>query len=200
VAPAAVGHVAAAPSALPATTALAPAAADRGTVVVQLPAEARLLVDGQQADLTSATRSFRTPVLEKGRDYYYTLTAEATLEGVVRTQTARVIVRAGDVSRVDFGDLRSTAQVSPDPAAAAAHVTVRLPENARLYVNEVPAPQTARRGFDTPRLDPGKTYYYTLRAETSRDGNTRSESRRVELRAGQQVEVDFTELSAVATR
>lgn len=199
VAPVGVGYVAAAPTALPAATAVAPAA-DRATVVVQLPADARLWVDGRQADLTSATRSFQTPALEKDRDYFYTVQADATRDGVMRSQSARVLVRAGEVSRVDFGDLRGGARVTPDAAAAPAHVTVRLPENARLFVDDVPAPRTARGGFDTPRLDPGKTYYYTLRAETTRDGKTRSESRRVELQAGRQVEVDFTDLAAVASR
>jgi uncharacterized protein (TIGR03000 family) len=182
-------YVAAAPA--PAATAVAKAADNQATVVVQLPPDARMWVDGKPADLTSATRSFVTPALESGRDYYYTIKAEASRSGLA--QTARVIVRAGQFSRVDFGDLTSVARLTTD-GPAPAHVTVRLPENVRLYVDDVLAPQTS---FDTPKLEPGRTYYYTLRAE-SRNGG-RADSRRVEFQAGKQVEVDFT-AATVASR
>jgi uncharacterized protein (TIGR03000 family) len=179
----------------------AEAADNQGTVIVQLPADARMWVDGQAADLTSARRSFITPALEKDRDYFYTIKAEATRDGVVRSQSARVLVRAGRVSRADFGDLTGTTRVSSEGAPAPAHVTVRVPENARLFVDDVVAPGTsATHTFDTPKLEPGRTYYYTLRAETTRDGRSRSARRRVEVQAGERVEVDFRDLPTVATR
>jgi uncharacterized protein (TIGR03000 family) len=158
-------------------------------------------VDGKAADLTSGTRSFQTSALDRGRDYYYTIRAEATRDGQPVSQSQRVVVRAGQVSRVDFGDLSAAARVSPAAATAPAHVTVRLPENARLFVDNVAYPQTtATPTFDTPGLEPGRTYFYTLRVEVPRDGQTRSDRRRVEVQAGKQVEVDFSDLTRVASR
>jgi uncharacterized protein (TIGR03000 family) len=187
--------------AAPAASAVAKTNDNQGTVVVQLPTDARMWVDGKLADLTSSSRTFLTPALEKDRDYYYTIRAEATRDGKSLAQNARVVVRAGQMSRVDFGDLRTVAQVTPAVGAAPAHITVRLPANAKLYVDDVPAPQTsARQTFDTPRLEPGRVYYYMLRAETTLNGRARSESRRVELQAGKRVEVDFTDLATVASR
>ncbi len=175
------------------------AAANQATVIVQLPADARLYVDGQKADLTSAKRSFITPALEAGREYYYTIKAETDRDGGTLSQSRRVIVRAGQVARVDFGDLTGPAVTDADSAPA--HVTVRLPENARLFVDDVACPQKSRTpSFDTPKLDAGKTYAYTLRVDVDRDGVTHSLTRRVELRAGKRVNVDFTERGSVASR
>jgi uncharacterized protein (TIGR03000 family) len=188
-----------APAPAPAPPKKAAAAADQATVIVQLPADARLYVDGQKADLTSAKRSFVTPSLEPGRDYYYTIKAEADRDGSTVSRSRRVIIRAGQVARVDFGDLTGPAVTDAD--AAPAHITVRLPENSRLFVDDVACPQKSRTpSFDTPKLDAGKTYVYTLRVDVEKDGETRSLSRRVELRAGKQVRVDFTNPSSVASR
>src|SRR2546421_383597 len=46
------------------------------TIVVSLPAEATLKVDGAATKATSAVRTFATPVLALGQSYHYTLTAE----------------------------------------------------------------------------------------------------------------------------
>jgi uncharacterized protein (TIGR03000 family) len=180
------------------------AAPNEGTVIVQLPADAQLFVDDQLADLTSATRWFVTPALAMDKDYYYTIRAEATRAGRTLAQSARVVVRAGQVSRVNFDDLTSASavKVTREAAAAAAHVTVRLPESATLYVDDVACPQrnTAERAFDTPKLLAGRTYHYTLRVELVRDGRTVKEDRRIDMQAGQKVDVDFTSMGSVASR
>src|SRR5262249_57283089 len=54
---------------------------NQATVVVGLPAQAKLYVDGQEANLTSDRRSFTTPELDANRDYYYTLKAIAQSKG-----------------------------------------------------------------------------------------------------------------------
>ena len=49
---------------------------------------------------TSATRSFFSPPLEPGQEYFYTLTAQITRDGQPITVTQRVNVRAGQESQV----------------------------------------------------------------------------------------------------
>jgi uncharacterized protein (TIGR03000 family) len=138
------------------------------------------------------------------RDYYYTIKAEADRNGRTLTQSHRVPVHAGQVSRVDFGDLTSAdaVKVTREAAPAPARITVRLPEKASLYVDDVLCPQkdTAERSFETPTLDPGKTYHYTLRVELVRDGRTLKEDRRIDMKAGKKIDVDFTDMGAVASR
>ena len=67
----------------------------------------------------------------------------------------------------------------------AARVVVKLPEDARLFIDDDPCPLTsAKRSFDTPDLQPGVTYHYTIRVEVTRAGRAVKESKRVTVRAG----------------
>jgi len=82
------------------------------------------------------------------------------------------------------------------PAPAPAQVTVRLPANAKLYVDDTACPLTSdTRSFDTPKLQPGQKYYYDVRAEFVSSGSTVSQTQRVVLEAGQQVSVSFPQLT-----
>jgi uncharacterized protein (TIGR03000 family) len=84
--------------------------------------------------------------------------------------------------------------------AAPAHVTIRLPADAKLYVDNVACPLTsATRSFDTPALDPGRKYFYTVRAEVMRNGQTVVQAQRVEMTAGQKVTVTLNKFAAATT-
>ena len=72
------------------------------TIIVSLPADARLIVDGTATTSTSERRTLVTPVLENGTTYVYTMQAEVTREGRVQTQTQQVTVRGGETSNVQF--------------------------------------------------------------------------------------------------
>ena len=78
-------------------------------VIVQLPEQAELYVDGQRSRLTAATRTVVTPELEPGENYYYTLRAEVVRDGTAIKKDQRVLLRAGEVSRVYFRDLAPVA-------------------------------------------------------------------------------------------
>jgi len=78
---------------------LAPAPA---TILVSLPADAKLTVDEVATTSTSASRSFVTPVLENGKTYVYTLKAQIVREGKAVTVAKQVEVRAGEASQVSF--------------------------------------------------------------------------------------------------
>jgi uncharacterized protein (TIGR03000 family) len=84
---------------LPKKGALAPVP---GTIVVTLPADATLTVDGYLTKQTSAQRTLVTPALRPGESFTYTLVAETTQDGQPVTQTQRVSVRAGQVTPVSF--------------------------------------------------------------------------------------------------
>jgi uncharacterized protein (TIGR03000 family) len=76
-------------------------------------------------------------------------------------------------------------------------VTVRLPADARLLVDDDVCPLTSSvRSFTTSGLKHGQQYYYMLRMEVVRDGQILVESRRVQFAAGQRIAVDFTESGA----
>jgi uncharacterized protein (TIGR03000 family) len=74
-------------------------------ITVRLPRDARLVVHGVDCPLTSATRTFDTPVLKPGQKYYYVLEAEVMRGGRPVSQTQRVAFRSGENVKVSFDDL-----------------------------------------------------------------------------------------------
>jgi uncharacterized protein (TIGR03000 family) len=72
------------------------------TLVVNLPEDANLKIDGVATKAAAATRQFTTPVLARGQSYYYTLTAEIVRDGKTLAATQTVTVRAGQTSQVEI--------------------------------------------------------------------------------------------------
>jgi uncharacterized protein (TIGR03000 family) len=79
------------------SVAAAPAPA---TLLVNLPADAVLTIDGARTTSTSAERVFRTPALEQGQDFEYTLEARVVRAGQEKVIKQRVTVRAGEQTTV----------------------------------------------------------------------------------------------------
>jgi len=70
-------------------------------------------------------------------------------------------------------------------AAAPATIIVRLPDQANLSINDKASKLTSTtRKFVSPPLQPGKDYYYTLKAEIERDGRPVTATQRVAVHAG----------------
>jgi len=69
-------------------------------LVVNLPAEAKLTIDGNATKLSTSERTFQTPELEPGKVFHYTLVAEMTRDGQPVTTTQKVAVQAGKETRV----------------------------------------------------------------------------------------------------
>jgi uncharacterized protein (TIGR03000 family) len=73
-----------------------------GTIVVSLPADAKLMIDGYVTQQTSAQRRLVTPAIQPGQEFTYTLVAETTQDGQPVTQTQQVTVRPGQLTPVNF--------------------------------------------------------------------------------------------------
>jgi uncharacterized protein (TIGR03000 family) len=81
----------------------------QATVVVELPADAKMMIDAYESDLTSSSRTFVTPDLTPDRDYYYIIKAEVIRDGRRVSQSQKIFVRAGRTTRVEFGEMAETA-------------------------------------------------------------------------------------------
>jgi uncharacterized protein (TIGR03000 family) len=157
-------------------------------VLLKAPAGVRLSVEGLAIPRTAIEETFRTPDLEPGYAYTYTFKAEAVVEGRPVAFTKSVRVQSGQTSEADFTKLTTEGK-------DVAKVTVKLPADARLYVDNVVCPLSSdTRTFNTPDLEVGRTYYYTLKAEVVRDGVARARSTRVLVEAGKDVTVEFKDL------
>jgi uncharacterized protein (TIGR03000 family) len=75
------------------------------TLIVDLPEDARLFVDDQFRSTPGGRRTFTTPALQPGQDFYYLVRAEVIIDGKSHVEARRVIVWAGQTAEVTFPDL-----------------------------------------------------------------------------------------------
>jgi uncharacterized protein (TIGR03000 family) len=162
---------------------------DVSKVTITAPADARLTVDGQPLVLQGTRQTFETPRLERGHTYSYVFRAEAMRDGKAVVRERKVTVRAGEAAQADFSDL---------VARGTARVTIVLPADAKLIVGDVSYPKgESKRTFETPQLEVGMRYTYTMRAEVWRDGQLLKQEKRVDVEAGKEITVEFKDLPAV---
>ncbi len=78
--------------------------ANQATVVVNLPADARLYVEKHLMTLTGTTRAFRTPDLAPGSKYNYTIRMEVERGGKMIEKTENITIEPGKRTQVSFAD------------------------------------------------------------------------------------------------
>jgi len=101
----------------------------------------------------------------------------------------------GYYNPADVSGRPGSAQGSPQaPADGSAHIQVRVPGNAQVWIE---GEQTTRTGpareFVSPRLAPGKDYQYEVKARWTENGRTVDQVRSATVRANQTTVVDFTQ-------
>jgi uncharacterized protein (TIGR03000 family) len=90
---------------------------------------------------------------------------------------------------VQYGSLAATPVVDN-----IAHVTVRVPADAQIWVENQATMQTgAVRNFVSPELVPGRDYLYDIRAVWQQDGHTVQQDRQLTVRAGSNITLDFNQ-------
>lgn len=156
-------------------------------VVVNMPANAKLIANGQATEGNGSTRSFQTPTLAAGQDFRYEMKVEIEENGQTKTVTKQVTVRAGHRTTVDFSEQVNT------------EVTVTLPAKAKLLVDGTDTLMTGgTHTFKTPALAKGQAFSYKFRAEIEHDGKMEIVTQDVSFKAGEPVHVDFTKTTTVA--
>ena len=90
--------------------------------------------------------------------------------------------------------------VPPGTVRAPATIQVNSPTEAVIYFDGFRTTVLGNRLFTTPVLEPGKTYFYNVRIEMNRDGQTVTTENRVTVRAGDQAQlaVDVTPTGIVS--
>lgn len=75
-----------------------------------------------------------------------------------------------------------------------AHLWLRVPENAEIWVDGVKTKQTGElRHFFSPPLTPGKKYSYQVRLRWRKDGKPVEETQRILVQSGLTIRRDFTQ-------
>ncbi len=76
--------------------------------------------------------------------------------------------------------------------AMPAQINVLVPANAKVWFDDSQTTQQGtNRVFASPALTPGSAYYYTVKAQWREGDKDVTQSRRVDVRAGANVNVDF---------
>jgi uncharacterized protein (TIGR03000 family) len=90
--------------------------------------------------------------------------------------------------------------VGANGPTARATVLVKLPVDARLYADgKLLALTGAERKFVTPELPAGREYAYRFRAEYERGGETVSVTKKVPVKGGATLTIEFADLTAAKT-
>jgi uncharacterized protein (TIGR03000 family) len=90
---------------------------NRARLIVTLPPDAKLFVDGQAMKTPAERRVFQSPRLEPGQLYYYNLRVEVVRDGRTITREQRVVVQGGRVTQTAFTDLPGASETGPVLAA-----------------------------------------------------------------------------------
>lgn len=85
-------------------------------LTIEVPADAKLFVDGQLAKGEGASRNFHTPELPIDQTFFYDLKAEVVVDGKVVTETKRVLVRSGEALSESFPKLLAAVKNADDNA------------------------------------------------------------------------------------
>ena len=86
-------------------------------LTIELPADARLFVDGQLTKGEGTSRNFHTPELPKDQTFFYEIKAEVVVDGIPVSETKRVLVRAGEVLTESFPKLSTGVKTAKDTGA-----------------------------------------------------------------------------------
>lgn len=98
----------------------------RARVRIELPADAKLYVDGVLTKTGSAVRVFQTPELSANQTYFYELRAEVVRNGQTLTESRQLLVRPGNIATASFAGLEqqaAAASTAPVPTATTATAT-----------------------------------------------------------------------------
>jgi uncharacterized protein (TIGR03000 family) len=85
----------------------------RARLMIDVPADAKVFLDGQLLDSPVAQRVFTTPVLVPGHVYYYDLKVEVVRAGQPVAETQRIILQPGQLATARFPNLNPDATIAP---------------------------------------------------------------------------------------
>lgn len=154
-------------------------------LAVNVPSGARVTVNGLPTRSTGETRRYVSRNLSPGFNYTYEVTATATLNGRLVSQTKTVQLKAGDEAAVNF-DLQASPQVETA-------LTLHVPADAQVSLAGTPTQgKGSVRTFRTNRLEGGETWSdYVVRVTVVRDGEEMTKEETITLTAGDQKELTF---------
>jgi uncharacterized protein (TIGR03000 family) len=157
-----------------------------GMLIVEVPADAKIYVNGRLTSTPGEVREYVSRNLIPGFNYAYEVRAEIERDGKMVTDTKQIDVRAGEQTKLAF-DLLPTAQQMETS------ITLKVPANAKVNLggNDTNV-QGETRVFRTSALAPGAEWKdYKVVVSWEADGQQFTKEQTFNLKAGENKEVEF---------
>jgi uncharacterized protein (TIGR03000 family) len=164
------------------------------TLTVQVPADARVFVNGLATTSTGSLRRYVSNGLRAGYNYTYQIRAEIVRDGQTIAETKTVKLQAGDAPNVEFALNGSDSDpIANQPVRTS--VTLHVPADAKVYLSGNETRGTGEiRTFTTTKLAAGQAWgNYVVRVEVVRNGRTLSKEEMIEIKGGdiRDLTIDF---------
>ena len=171
---------------------------DAALMVLTVPSDAAVFVNGSATTATGALRHYVSRGLEAGKQYEFQVRIVVDRNGSLVEDTKLVSLSAGDRAAISFNSNRgeTTADVESNPAVTTS-LTLHVPESATVWLagNETGSTGNVRL-FETTALDAGRSWKnYEIRISTMIDGEETVVSKVIDLVAGGSIEVTFDSMT-----
>jgi len=156
--------------------------ADGGLLVVQVPADATIFVNGSKTSSQGNVRRYLSRGLVSGQKYEFVVRMSQA-DGQEATKV--VSLAAGERSTISF--------TTAAEAAVKTSVTLRVPADAKVWLaGNATASSGELRQFETTSLPAGSQWkQYEIKVATVVDGRERAVSKVIDLSAGDRVELEL---------
>jgi uncharacterized protein (TIGR03000 family) len=160
-------------------------------ISVNVPADARIFVNGKTTTSTGTSRQYISRGLVAGRRYTYEFRAETTVDGKPVTDTQVVQLTAGEQAQVAFNFSERNEQNAAK--AASTKLTLNVPADAKVFLagQETKSTGERREFISTKVTSGGKWDNYTIRVVANIDGKDVEKEETIKLAAGEDRELTF---------
>ena len=165
--------------------------ADAAMLLVEVPANAKIFVNGSATSATGGQRRFVSRGLAEGRDYDYVVRMVVDRDGRPVEETKVVSLSAGSSKSVSFNGLTVAERSAPDSKKTS--LKLHVPAEAKVWLagNETSS-KGETRVFETTSLRDGQAWKgYEIKVAMVVDGREKVVSRTIDLTAGSSMELSI---------
>lgn len=158
---------------------------------VNVPAEAKIFINGAATTTTGSERQYISRGLSAGNRYDYEVRAEITRDGNTITETKNITLTPGQVANLAFNFDSKEAPVTAGKATT--KLTLHVPADAKVYLAGSETTSTGDvREFTTSKLAQGSEWKnYTVHVVANIDGRDVSKDETITLTGGEDRDLTF---------
>jgi uncharacterized protein (TIGR03000 family) len=158
---------------------------------VNVPADAKVFVNGAATTSTGAQRQFVSRGLTSGNRYTYEVRAEMDRNGETVTETKSVTLAMGEQAQLAFNFNAETPVAKGEKTKT--KLTLRVPADAKVFLSGRETSSTGElREFSTSKLAPGAEWNdYTVKVVANVDGQEITKEETITLIGGEDRELNL---------